>query len=269
MSRTFRIPGTPGPEITVGRSLLGSIRVLVDGKNAQRRKLRGLVYLIPMPDGTTKELRLTGQWTGFRAIVDDQEIEIERKLRPWEVALTFLPLILLLGGVLGALLAIGAAAINARLARSGLGVPIRAVGMISVALVATGLYFGTLLLIAPLPRLTVGTCVNGLHEGATVTTSVTRPVDCAAPHENEVIASVDYTPDGAFPGEAALADFATTQCLAMFASYVGISFDQSTLDMLPIVPTQVSWAKGDRSVACVVLATDRGPLTGSVRQSRK
>jgi len=270
MSTTFRIPGTTGPEITVGRSLLGSVQVLVDGKKAERKKLKGLVFVIPMPDGTTKELRLTGQWTGFKAVVDGQEIEIERKLRPWEVALTFLPLILaVLGGLVGALFAIGATAINARIARTGLRPPIRAVGMVAVTLVTAGLYFGTLVVIAPLPRLAVGSCVNGVHEGGTVTTAVTRPVDCAGPHENEVIGSLDYASSGGFPGDAALLSFATTNCLAMFESFVGISFQESSLDMLPIVPTQLSWAKGDRSVVCVVLATDRSSLTGSVKGTAK
>jgi Septum formation len=270
MSTTFRIPGTTGPEINVGRSLLGSVQVLVDGRKAERKKLKGLVYDIHMPDGTSKELRLTGQWTGFTAVVDGQEVEIERKLRPWEVVLTFLPLILAaLGGLVGALFAIGGAAINARIARAGLRPPIRAAGMVGVTLVTAGLFFGTLVLIAPLPRLAVGTCVNGVHEGATLTMAVTRPVDCAGPHENEVIGSVDYTSSTGFPGDAALLPFASTNCLAVFASYVGISFQESSLDMIPIVPTQVSWAKGDRTVVCVVLATDRGSLTGSVSGTAK
>jgi hypothetical protein len=270
MDTTFRIPGTLGPEISVRRSWLGSIRALVDGQKAQRRRSRGLTYLIPMSDGSTKELRLTGQWTGLRAIVDGNEIEIERRLRRWEIALTFLPLgLIVLGGLIGALFGSGAAAINARLARSTLRAPIRAVGMILISLVAAALYLGTAFSIAPVPKLTVGSCVNGIHEGVNVTTSTTRSVDCASPHENEVIASVDYSPSGAFPGQSALDAFATAQCPTAFESYVGVSFEQSSLQMIPVTPSDLTWAKGDRSVTCVVLTTDGSKLTGSVKGSQK
>jgi hypothetical protein len=69
MDNTFRIPGTLGPEITVGRSFLGNVRVLVDGQKATRRKSRTLAYLIPMSDGSTSEMALTGRWTGLKALV--------------------------------------------------------------------------------------------------------------------------------------------------------------------------------------------------------
>jgi hypothetical protein len=50
MDNTFRIPGTLGPEITVGRSFFGNVGVLLDGQKATRRNSRTLTYLIPMSD---------------------------------------------------------------------------------------------------------------------------------------------------------------------------------------------------------------------------
>lgn len=277
METSFRIPGTLGPEITVTRSLLGNVKVLVDGQKAQRRGWWRPTYLIPMADGSTKELRVTGQWIGLKAIVDGNEIEIERRLRPWEIALTFLPFVLVVGGLIGGFFGATAWAINARLARSDVRAPIRAAGMILVSLVAAALYvvtvttvaFLTAVAMAPVPMLTVGNCLDGIDEGATVSAAATRSVDCANPHENEVVASLDYSPDGAFPGQAALDAFALTHCPTAFESYVGISYEQSSLGMLPVMPTDLTWATGDRSIVCVVLTMDGSKLTGSVKGSGK
>lgn len=270
MDTSFRIPGTLRPDISVTRSILGSIRVRVDGQKAQRRGWWRPTYLIPMADGSTKELLLTGQWIGLKAIVNGDEIAIERKLRPWEIALTFLPFgLVVLGGLIGWLFGAVAWAINVRLARSKFRGPIRAAGMILVSLVAAALFLATAVAIVPVPTLTVGSCVNGIDEGAPVTAATTRSVDCANPHDNEVVASVDYAPNGAFPGQAALDAFAITHCPPAFESYVGISYEQSSLGILPVMPTDLTWAKGDRSIVCVVLTMDGSKLTGSVKGSRR
>jgi hypothetical protein len=50
-----------------------------------------------------------------------------------------------------------------------------------------------------------------------------------------------------------------------FESYVGGSFDASSLTMILIVPTDVTWLKGDRTIACVALSSSGAKLTGSIR----
>src|SRR6185436_10659234 len=67
MDLPFRIPGTSEPEITVRRSTFGGLTLLVDGAPVKGQRGR---YPIQLPDGTVKELRLTGQWTGLKAVVD-------------------------------------------------------------------------------------------------------------------------------------------------------------------------------------------------------
>jgi hypothetical protein len=62
----YRIPGTTEPEITIRRSALGNLSVHVDGQQLKRRG-RGMRYDIPLPDGTTTELEVTGQWRGLKA----------------------------------------------------------------------------------------------------------------------------------------------------------------------------------------------------------
>ena len=145
--------------------------------------------------------------------------------------------------------------------------PVKVAAMLGVTGLAIALYFGVAIAITPLPNLTTGSCTNGIHEGADLSAADLRPVDCAIAHENEVVASVPYTGGGAYPGVDALATAAETACLQGFASYVGVDFQASTLEMILVTPTDLSWLKGDREVDCVVYAAGGAKLTGSVKGS--
>lgn len=266
----FHIPGTTEPAITVRRAALGNISVLVDGRPAKRRHARTMSWDIPLADGSVTELRLTGQWTGLKAIVKGVETALEPRIPRLAVVLMFLPLgLVIVGGLIGALFGVGAAAINARLARRAMGWPLKVAAMLGVTVLAVTLYFGLAFAIAPVPTLTTGNCLNGVREGAELTTDTTRPVDCAIAHENEVVASIPYTGGGAYPGVDALVASAETGCLQGFASYVGVDFQASSLEMILVTPTDVSWLKGDREIDCVVYAPGGAKLTGSIKGSAR
>src|SRR3989442_230384 len=83
--------GTAEPEIIIRRSALGNIAVVVGGAPVKRRRGRDLTYDIPLLDGTVKELRLTGMWTGLKAVVDGVETQLEPRVSRILVALIFLP----------------------------------------------------------------------------------------------------------------------------------------------------------------------------------
>lgn len=266
MANSFRIPGTDGPDIEVHRSMLGNIKVVVNGVPLKRTSRRRLAYAIPLGDGTTAELQLVGQWRGLRALINGAEIPLERRIAWWETGLMFLPMVLVVvGGLIGGLFAIGGSAINARLVRLQIPTPVRAASMVGVAALSAALYFGAALAIAPVPSLATGACLNGIRDGATVSAASSRAVDCAKPHDNEVVGTARYSPDGSFPGAAALSAFSQTPCLEAFQAYVGIDFETSALDMILVTPTDLTWVKGDRIVACVVSGTGGERLTGSVR----
>lgn len=261
----FRIPGTTEPEIRVRRSGFGNLHVLVDGAPAKRRRSRTLSYDIPLADGSVKELRLKGQWTGLKAVVDGVETPLEPPLAGYLRILTFLPVALVvLGPLLGALVGVGAAAINARLARRPMRAPIKIAAMLGVSALALGTFLVATFAIAPIPSLETGRCVNGIREGAEVTTQTTRSVDCGKPHDNEVVGTIQYTGQSGYRKDV-LEPFAQTACLEAFAAYVGVDFQVSTLEMIVVTPTDLTWAKGDREIACVVLAGGGGQLTGSVK----
>ena len=266
MDYSFRIPDTTGPDIVVRRTLFGDIKVFADGVPLKRLSWRRLAYTIPLPDGTTTELRLAGQWTGLRASVNGAELALEPRLARWVVVLSFLPFILVgVGGLIGALFAIGALAITNALARRTIAGPIKAIAMLGVTAAAVGLYFGTVFAIAPVPTLTAETCLNGIHEGGTVTTATTRAVSCAAAHDNEVVGSLTHPGAGSYPGMTVLLDYGQNPCLDAFHAYVGLDFDASSLAMMEIVPTDLTWLKGDRLISCVVLTADGTKLIGSVK----
>lgn len=266
MEVDYRIPGTSEPSITIRRSALGGVTVLADG--VKLRSPRGLspAYAVPMLDGSTRILRITGQWTGLKALVDGVETRLEAPIPIWAVALTLLPLgLVVMGGLIGGLVAGVATVINMWVVRRPWPPVVRLVAMLVVPAVAVVAWLGIAVAITPLPSLAVGTCMNGIKEGVVITASTTRAVDCGTPHENEVVGVVVLDDTGSFPGDAAVLATAEGECVRLFADYVGIAFNASVLNMIPVVPTELSWAKGDREIACVVLEIDGSRRTGSVK----
>lgn len=90
-------------------------------------------------------------------------------------------------------------------------------------------------------------------------------VPCSDPHDNEVFHLFEL-PDGPWPGDAALEQAYSDECLATFETYVGTPYEESELYAFPFTPTIESWEGGDREVVCAVYA-DGEQLIGSVRGS--
>jgi hypothetical protein len=265
LDTTFRIPDTDGPDITIRTSWLGVIKVLANGVPVRRSSRRKMVFAVPMTDGTSTELQIGGQLTGLTATVNGTVIPLQRRLARWEVVLVFAPLVLVLGGLLGGVFAAIGAGANTQVVRRIRSMPVRIGVMLGTTVAVVGLYLATLVAIAPVPRLEVGTCVNGVTDGTDITLDSSHAVNCNSAHDHEVVGETRYRGNGPFPGNEALGSFAQTPCIAAFRSYVGIDFGASTLDMALILPTDLTWAKGDRLISCVVVSRDGTPLTGSVR----
>jgi len=265
----FRIPGTSEPEITITRSALGNVSVRVDGQKVKRRGL-GMRYDIPLPNGTTTELEIVGRWRGMKARVNGVETALEPPVSPIFVALIFLPLgLVIIGGLIGGIIGVVASMANLLVSRRRLIGPLKLGAMVLVAAIGVGAYLAVAFILAPLPKVAIGDCLNAhaANEpaGALVEPSALRPVDCATAHKNEVVALVTYTEEGSFPGIQALTDYASAPCVAAFEPYVGISFEASALDMFALTPSDQTWPKGHRTIACIALTVDGSLLTGSVR----
>jgi hypothetical protein len=102
-------------------------------------------------------------------------------------------------------------------------------------------------------------------------------VDCAVEHENEVYAVVEYegaadasSEEAEYPGEAVLAEFATSRCQAELEAYVGRPYAESSLEIAPLYPGEESWdVAGDRTIVCALFARDGDPLIGSARNTAR
>ena len=267
MDISFRIPGTDGPDIVVRRSFLGSMSLLVDGASLKRASRRRLDWEVPLRDGTTARVEIVGQLTGLRARVNGEEIALETRIPRWQALVSLLPLLLIaFGGIfVGGALGLVGASINSILVRRIRSTPLRVAALLGVTVLAGGAYLATAFVVLPVQHLEVGTCVDGIREDVALSASSFRAVDCAKPHDDEVVGSTTFAGSGSYPGQASLWASAEAPCITAFEAYVGGSFDTSSLMMIPIIPSDVTWLKGDRTIACVALAASGAKLTGSVR----
>ena len=95
-----------------------------------------------------------------------------------------------------------------------------------------------------------GDCVNAGAEPAEPTITTLNLSNCFAPHDAEIFAIGEYS-DRPWPGAEALAQDGDVYCLSEFGPYVGIAFEDSILFYDFLMPTEASWALGDREVLCI------------------
>ena len=76
-------------------------------------------------------------------------------------------------------------------------------------------------------------------------------VDCATPHEFEVIGKVTLT-GAAFPGDAQVVADARLACEPVFVAYVGEPYEDSAWFINVFTPTAETWADGEREATCLV-----------------
>ena len=110
--------------------------------------------------------------------------------------------------------------------------------------------------------LLVGDCMNAADLGTLVETVPTVP--CADAHDSEVYAVTDVA-DGDFPGDDALAAQADEFCLSEFEKFIGLSYQESEIELSYLTPTEQSWNElNDRELLCFVIDT-AGDVTGSLK----
>jgi len=105
-------------------------------------------------------------------------------------------------------------------------------------------------------KLHAGDCVN------TPSGQLVSVLPCSAPHQAEVFATFSL-PASAWPGTAAVRAAASSGCSARLSGYLNPQLSVS-LAQSYVVPDQVAWTGGTRTVICEVQATS-GQLTESVR----
>jgi Septum formation len=108
-----------------------------------------------------------------------------------------------------------------------------------------------------------GDCWNQPTDSEEVSSATV--VGCDTPHDLEVyeVYQVTFTE---FPGEEEIGSSVESDCIARFAAFVGVEYQDSTLNVISLYPTQASWDMGDREATCSV-GDPAGQTTGSLRGS--
>lgn len=114
-------------------------------------------------------------------------------------------------------------------------------------------------------QIRVGDCLNTSTLSDEV--NAVPVVPCAESHEDEVYFAFDLD-EGDFPGEDVIDAKSDEMCTPEFASFIGMSYEESTLDWYPFTPTAGSWSDGDREILCVAYdpaGMTTGTLAGAAR----
>lgn len=115
--------------------------------------------------------------------------------------------------------------------------------------------------------LRVGDCFDFNDNDAEEVDTV-RGIPCDQPHDNEVFATSDMA-SGPFPRDLEFDIAFETICLASFATYVGVYYQDSEIWADMLVPLSEGWAEGDRRVTCYLYGPDGEIVTGSLQGSRR
>jgi hypothetical protein len=111
--------------------------------------------------------------------------------------------------------------------------------------------------------LRVGDCFNLTNPDALQVQEVAaRP--CAEAHHYELM-FVDEMTGTAFPDHDTVQMFVVQRCLPAFASYVGVDYQVSLLELDWFSPTDAGWSHGDRTVQCAIFDPSQDQVTGSLK----
>ncbi|HZM73304.1 MAG TPA: septum formation family protein [Candidatus Polarisedimenticolia bacterium] len=115
--------------------------------------------------------------------------------------------------------------------------------------------------------LRVGDCFD-IKDPAAETIEDVKAVPCTQEHEYEMFL-IRSMASGSYPSDAAFSTFVENECLPAFGTYVGLSYDESELDVFYVVPSADSWGDGDRAVQCSIYHPRIHRLTGSQKGSAR
>lgn len=115
--------------------------------------------------------------------------------------------------------------------------------------------------------LRVGDCFD-LQDESQDTVENVDAKPCSEPHVYQMFFVGDL-PSGDYPSQDTMDAFAYDNCLPAFQSYVGVTYEESVLDIFYLTPTEESWGSGDHSVQCAAHRIDKEPVTVSFEDYRQ
>ena len=101
----------------------------------------------------------------------------------------------------------------------------------------------------------VGACIVTDELGTDEITEIPT-VECSEAHDAQVVGKFDLD-DGDFPGKDAVEAAAQDGCLPEFESFIGATYEESSLELSYIYPTEQTWDQADdREVLCFAVAAE-------------
>ncbi len=120
-----------------------------------------------------------------------------------------------------------------------------------------------------LEALYIGECINDANQTGVITSFTL--IDCSLPHDSEVYESIALD-DADYPGTKALEERGAEGCEAALATFVGIPYEESTLDYELYIPAKEGWGYKDQ-IDCLVRDTDAAghdiKSTGTLADSKR
>lgn len=119
----------------------------------------------------------------------------------------------------------------------------------------------------PVSELRLGDCYD--LQGDMTSVEKTTGIPCGQPHHYEVFYTGTMTGLTSEPTSSDVDAWGSSNCLAAFEAYVGLSFDQSSLEVAIFYPDSAGWAQGDRGAQCSLHAADTQAVTGSMKGAKR
>jgi hypothetical protein len=115
-------------------------------------------------------------------------------------------------------------------------------------------------------QFSVGQCVNDpvVAEDGQQEVGTLPVVDCSEPHTGEVFYVEELSGDSVPADVASQAD---EVCAANFEAFVGLPYEESSLYLTSLYPTEGSWSQGDRQIVCLIVDGEGDAMTGTAKDS--
>jgi len=93
-------------------------------------------------------------------------------------------------------------------------------------------------------------------------------IPCDQEHDLEAYAAKDIVAD-TYPGQSEVEKQSEEYCSSEFASFVGVPFDSSTLELTYFYPTTDTWKADDREIVCLIGGASGAATSGTLKGAAK
>lgn len=93
-------------------------------------------------------------------------------------------------------------------------------------------------------------------------------IPCGQSHDLEAYAAKDIVA-GSYPGQSEVEAQSEEYCGAEFATFVGLPFDESSLELTYFYPTDETWKANDREIVCLIGGASGSATTGTLKGAAK